>query len=188
MRIISGKWRGKVLASPEGLLTRPTSDRVRESLFNILAHNSFAGAHIIDGALVLDGFAGTGALGIEALSRGGQHAVFIETDENAARACQKNIKSLNEEKSVLFLKQDITALPERPSHILPRTLVFLDPPYGLGLGEKAMARLATKNWLAPGALIVLEMSKRETENTPAGFVTEDERSYGGTLIRFLRFG
>ncbi len=183
MRITAGTHRGRRLISPEGKTTRPTSDRVRESVFNILRHGKWHDG-VLDGAVVLDAFAGTGALGLEALSQGADYAVFMEKDRMAARTCRENIEALGESARTRLIIGDATA---PPAVAKPATLVFLDPPYGKGLAAAALKALAAQGWLAPGAVCVVEMAKKEPEETPAGFTQHDERAYGVALVRFLTF-
>lgn len=186
MRIVGGTHRGRILASPEGLETRPTSDRVRESVFNVLRHAKWLETRLLDGALALDVFAGTGALGLEALSQGAAEAVFIENAPAAAAACRKNIAALKEESRATLVAADALKPPPRPAGTAPRTLVFLDPPYGKGWGAAALAALAAGGWLAPGAVAVMEMAKKKPEDLSPGFDLLDERRYGVALVRFLR--
>jgi len=186
MRIVGGLHRGRSLASPEGRSTRPTSDRARESAFNILKHAKWLDFPALEGALVLDAFAGTGALGLEALSQGAAHAVFIENDRAAARACAHNIDMLKETARALLMTGDALRPPPRPAGIAPRTLVFLDPPYGKAWGVAALSALKDNGWLAQGAVAVMEMAKKQPEAMPLGFTPCDERIYGVALIRFLR--
>lgn len=183
MRITAGMHRGRRLASPEGKTTRPTSDRARESVFNILRHGSWHDG-VLEDAVVLDAFAGTGALGLEALSQGAASAVFMEKDRAAARTCRDNIELLHEEARSRLLVCDAT---QPPVAAKPATLVFLDPPYGKGLAAAALTALAAQGWLAQGAVCVVEMAKKEPEETPAGFTMHDERAYGVALVRFLTF-
>ncbi len=187
MRIIGGEHRGRPLLSPEGQETRPTSDRARLAIFNILQHAKWPPAPAVTEAFVLDAFAGTGALGLEALSQGAQHAVFLEQSQTALSVCKANIAKLGYEAKTTALKTDATAPPARPASLAPRTLVFLDPPYGKNLGAAALAALAEKNWLAPRAVCVLEMDKKRPEPVPEDFHIEDERSYGIALVRFMVF-
>lgn len=187
MRITAGIRRGKTLASPEGLKTRPTSDRARQAIFNILHHAKWLPGGLLDGAVVMDLFAGTGALGLEALSQGAGHAVFFEQDPAAARVCQKNIDDLGFKAQALLMRGDATNLSPRPAQLAARQLVFLDPPYGGALGSAALSSAAAKGWLAPGAVCVQEMAKKAPEPLPAGFTQEDERVYGVALVRFLTF-
>jgi 16S rRNA (guanine966-N2)-methyltransferase len=184
MRITGGIHRGRSLTPPQGSSTRPTSDRARESIFNILRHGGWHQG-VLEDATVLDVFAGTGALGLEALSQGAHHAVFIERDRAAAALCQDNIGKLGETARSLVLKCDAAAPTPRPPHIEPRSLVFLDPPYGKGLGGAALKALADKGWLQEGAVCVMEMAKKEPEPVPAGFTLMDERTYGIAMVVFL---
>lgn len=184
MRITSGIHKGRPLTAPSGRNTRPTSDRARESIFNILRHGKWHDG-VLEDATVLDVFAGTGALGLEALSQGARHAAFIEREHPAVDFCQANIDSLKEkERTAVFTFDAVNPLP-RPLYIEPRTLVFLDPPYGKYLGAEALKALAGKDWLAEGATCVLEMSKKVPEILPAGFTLQDERIYGLAKVQFL---
>lgn len=187
MRIVSGRFKSRALLSPSGRATRPTSDRARQAVFNILEHASWRPFILPENAYVMDIFAGTGALGLEALSRGAADIIFIENDRAALAACQGNIDSLGVTAETRLMKSDATRLPPRPGNAAPRNLVFLDPPYGRGLGEKALVQLAAKGWLAPQAVCVLEMSKKEPENIPQGFTLADSRTYGIAEVRFLIF-
>ena len=180
MRIVGGAWRGRPLASvgkgdPVAHL-RPTSDRVRESLFNLLAH---AHGDPVTGAHVLDVFAGTGALGFEALSRGAASAVFLESGRAARRLITENIRLLDAGDRASLVTRDALR-PGAPSGD-PATLVFLDPPYGKGLGEKALGALEA--WIAPGALIVWEESG--PVQAPDGYEAVDSRQYGQTWVSVL---
>jgi 16S rRNA (guanine966-N2)-methyltransferase len=184
IRITGGTHRGRLLQTPKGKNTRPTSDRARQSVFNILRHASWHGG-ILEDATVLDVFAGTGALGLEALSQGASHAAFIESAPAALQACRQNIETLKEEGRTAVFAFDATHPPARPPHIAARTLVFLDPPYGGNLGAAALAALAEKGWLAENAVCVMEMSKKAPETIPPGFTLKDERAYGIAKILFL---
>lgn len=185
MRIISGAYRGRVLASvgkgDPGAHLRPTTDRVRESLFNMLGGGRFGTP--FDGARVLDLFAGTGALGLEALSRGAESAVFVDDGRKALSLISANIKTLGC-RNTQVINRDATRLP--PSKGKPATLVFLDPPYGKGLGERALASAVQNDWLADGALIVWE--ENGPQAAPAGFTKLDDRRYGDTYVTVLCFG
>lgn len=186
MRIVGGIHRGRPLLAPKGKGTRPTSDRAREAVFNILQHGGWHEGALED-ATVLDVFAGTGALGLEALSRGAKHAAFIEREHPAADFCRRNIEALGEtERTKIFTFDAANPVP-RPLYIEPRTLVFLDPPYGKYLGAEALKGLAGKDWLAEGAVCVLEMSRKVPEIIPAGFSVQDERTYGLARVVFLRW-
>lgn len=186
MRIVGGEKRGRKLLSPEGLDTRPTADRTRESVFNILHHAKWREREVIEDALVLDVFAGTGALALEALSHGAKHAMFIEQNSVAIKVCQQNIAALEfDESRIRILKEDAIKLAPRPAGIEPRTLVFLDPPYGQGLGAKALERLVAGGWLAKGAICIFEMAKKQPEEIPQIFEQVDERAFGVALVKFL---
>lgn len=192
MRIVAGKHRGRVIAAPEDDSLRPTSDRVRENLFNILAHGkpSTGGTSPLSDARVLDAFAGSGTLGLEALSRGAQHAVFLDTDLSALECLRRNLAKLHEEARATLVQAD-ACQPPPPSKVrgnpAPRSLVFLDPPYRSGLAAPALAALARAGWLAPGAIVVVELDGKESFSAPEGFTLEDERQYGRTKLAFLRW-
>ena len=184
MRIVGGIYRGKSLASPKGNETRPTSDRVRESLFNILSHNF----EDLDWntSRVLDLFAGTGALGLEAVSRGALHSIFVEQDAAARGIIRENIEQLNLTGQCRIFRRDATRLGESGT-AGTFNLVFADPPYGKGLGEKAMTETIKGGWLAPNALFVLEESKRSELQMVEGFELCDQREYGDTAIYIFEY-
>ncbi|MFO1091666.1 MAG: 16S rRNA (guanine(966)-N(2))-methyltransferase RsmD [Hyphomicrobiales bacterium] len=182
MRIVAGRFRGHALASPEGT-TRPTSDRVREAIFNILEHG-IEGADV-DGARVLDLFAGTGAMGFEALSRGARFVQFVEEAASARGVIRRNADALGVLGLSKVWRRDATKLgPCAPQP--PFGLVFADPPYAKGLGEKALASLVEGGWLSPGAIIVLEEAERAAVAVPEGIELIDQRTYGDTQVLFLR--
>ncbi|MFP7672185.1 16S rRNA (guanine(966)-N(2))-methyltransferase RsmD [Marivita sp. S0852] len=185
MRIIAGTWRGRALANvgkgDAGAHLRPTSDRVRESLFNMLAGGRF-GDPFTD-ANVLDLFAGTGALGLEALSRGAHWAVFVDDGRKAGSLIKANINALGCDNCRLIAR-DATRIP--PCDTDPATLVFLDPPYGKSLGGRALSAAAKGGWLAQNALIVWEESAPQI--APNGFTRLDTRRYGDTHVTVMRFG
>ncbi|MBV8652912.1 MAG: 16S rRNA (guanine(966)-N(2))-methyltransferase RsmD [Alphaproteobacteria bacterium] len=186
MRIIAGKHRGRPLIAPAGEAVRPTSDRAREALFNILAHGELAASGpAYAGARVLDGFAGTGAFGLEALSRGAASAVFIENSRAALAALRQNIAALGETARTQIVTGDATAPPRA---LAPCDLVFLDPPYREKLGGKALTALAATGWLAPDALAIIEVAAKEPLEAPPGFTIVDERRYGAARLVFLRLG
>lgn len=184
MRIVGGQYKGRVIAAPPGRDTRPTSDRARESLFNILAHADWSPG--IEGRRVLDLFAGSGALGFEAISRGAVFALFVETDSAARGAIRDNIETLGLFGATRIHRRDATDLGMKPAGLGdPFDLVFLDPPYRKGLGEHAMAALGEGGWITPQAVIMLEVGADETPNLP-GFEVLDEREYGAAKILFLK--
>jgi 16S rRNA (guanine966-N2)-methyltransferase len=160
MRIVGGAWRGRSLVAPPGQGTRPTADRVRQALFDMLLHAPWGGRAVIEGARVLDVFAGTGALGLEALSRGAAFACFIEGDPAALRALWANVVACRAEALVEIVAGDVFRVA-RDSH-RPASLVLLDPPYGQDLVPRAIARLRDVGRIAPDALIVAETGRDET--------------------------
>jgi 16S rRNA (guanine966-N2)-methyltransferase len=184
MRIVAGRHRGRRLSAPAGDAVRPTSDRAREALFNILSHGQLAAGGVpFAGATVLDAFAGTGALGLEALSRGAAAAVFIEQDREALVVLRKNIDALGEAGRSRVIAGDATRPPRAASAC---TVAFLDPPYRSGLAAAALTGLAAAGWFAPAALAVVEFAAREKLAPPAGFAALDERVYGAARLVFLR--
>jgi 16S rRNA (guanine966-N2)-methyltransferase len=182
MRIIGGEKRGAAIRTPKGRDTRPTTDRVREALFNVLAH----GAHAPDlaGARVLDLFAGSGALGLEALSRGAAFALFVDTDAKARAAVRDNLVRLGLQGRAKIWRRDATRMG-RCAPMPAFDIAFLDPPYGQGLAERALAGLLEGGWLKPGALAVVEESARNTFNPPEALRAVDTRTYGDTALHFL---
>ena len=182
MRIVAGQFRGRVLAAPRTQAIRPTSERLRESLFNILAHR-FEGA--VEGARVLDLFAGTGALGLEALSRGAGFAAFVDDGAEARGLLRANIEALGLGGVTRILKRDATRLGAMTSFDA-FTLVFCDPPYGKGFGEKALASALAGGWLAPDALVVLEERAGEGIVLPEGLSAVDKREAGESQLVFAR--
>lgn len=188
MRIVGGKYRAKRLAAPKDESIRPTSDRARQALFNILAHGRHGlGADGMDGIAVLDVFAGTGALGLEALSRGAAHASFMDSDRAVLEAVRRNAEHLGEDRAtVALVRADATAPPPADAAC---AVAFLDPPYGKGLAGPALAALAEAGWLAPDAIAVVEQSvKEDALAPPADFERLDARDYGAARLIFLRYG
>jgi len=185
VRIIAGTWRGRPLASvgkgDPGAHLRPTTDRVRESLFNMLNGGRFGDP--FGDAHVLDLFAGTGALGLEALSRGAHSAVFVDDGRKALTLIKANIKTLGCE-NTRVISRDATRLPVCDG--TAASLVFLDPPYGKSLGRAALTAAIKGGWIQDGALIVWEESAPQT--APVGFTKLDARRYGDTHVTVLRFG
>ncbi len=181
MRIVAGAWRGRTLAAPLGEATRPTADRVRQVLFDMLLHAPWAGRERIVGARVLDAFAGTGALGLEALSRGAAEAVFIESRRAALTVLRANIAACRAEPRCRVLPGDATAPP-------PGTacqLIFLDPPYGQGLIGRAIPALRARGWLAAGALLAVEVARDEATLDGLGEVLAS-RVVGAARIEIFR--
>src|SRR5437016_3839088 len=173
LRIVGGVHRGRRLAAPAGETVRPTSDRAREALFNILSHGSFAAGGLpFAGRPVLDAFAGTGALGLEALSRGASAAAFIETGRDALVTLRRNIAALGEEDRAHIVAADAT---RPPSAAMVCSVAFLDPPYRSGLAGPALSGLAGAGWFAPDALAIVEVGAREELAVPIGFEVIDER-------------
>jgi 16S rRNA (guanine966-N2)-methyltransferase len=184
MRIVAGRFRGRAIVAPKDDSVRPTADRVRESLFNVLEHG-IEGLSL-QGARVIDLFAGTGALGLEALSRGASFCLFVEDQVEARAIIRANIDALQLTGQTRIFRRDATDLgPSAP--IAPFRLAFLDPPYGKGLGERALASLAAGGWLAPGATVVLEERESAVIDLPVPFTEIDRRSYGDTQILIARF-
>ncbi|MCX7354554.1 MAG: 16S rRNA (guanine(966)-N(2))-methyltransferase RsmD [Alphaproteobacteria bacterium] len=186
MRIVAGKHRGRRLAAPEGASVRPTSDRARESLFNVLAHRPLRtdGQPVLTDARVLDVFAGTGAMGLEALSRGAAHATFVERDRATLAVLEKNVATVGEQARTTILRADALSPPPAKT---PANLAFLDPPYGENLAAPALAALAKGGWLEAGAIIVVEIGKKESLAAPPAFSLLDERQYGAARLILLRY-
>jgi len=186
MRIVSGEFRGKAIVTPQGDRTRPTSDRARQAIFNILEHAPWSPG--LREARVIDLFAGSGALGFEALSRGAAFCLFVETDEQARGAIRQNVDAMGLFGRTRVHRRDATDLGQRPGADGPAfSLAFLDPPYGKGLGEIALAKLAAGGWLAPGAVVVFERGSDEPDFAVDGFAKLDARDYGAARVHFLRF-
>lgn len=182
MRIVGGEFRGRALKGPSSLAVRPTSDRLRESLFNILAHGF---GEALEGARVIDLFAGTGALGLEALSRGARFALFVDDGAEARALLRANIETLGVAGRTKVFRRDATklgAMPPGEGH----TLAFLDPPYGKDLAPRALVSLREGGWLAPGALAVVEEEASAPLEPVDGFERLDRRAYGDTQLIFLR--
>lgn len=183
MRIVAGRFRGRGLAAPEHSGVRPTSDRVRESVFNILTHG--LGDFTVEGARVIDLFAGTGALGLEALSRGAGYCLFVEEAAEARALIRRNIEAFELTGETRIFRRDATDLG--PAGNLGKyDLAFLDPPYGKGLGERALGALADGQWLKAGAIAILEERAGADLSLPAAFGEVDRRIWGETEVRFLR--
>jgi len=187
MRIVAGRHRGRRLVVPAGRDTRPTADRTREALFNILEHGRLVagGGSPVRGARVVDAFAGTGAMGLEALSRGAAHATFIESDPRALAVLARNVEACREQARATILAADATRPPAAGT---PCALAFLDPPYESDLATPCLAALAAGGWIADGALCSVELAAGEDFDLPPGFESIDERRYGAARIVLLRHG
>jgi len=177
MRIIAGRWRGRPLTAPSGAATRPTADRTREALFSMLA--SRVGS--FEGLAAADLFAGSGALGLEALSRGAASVTLMEIDRAALAVCRANARKLGGDAAVL--QADCLKPPKAKA---PCGLVFLDPPYREDVGGLALLALRKAGWIAPAALAVVEIAAKQDLATPEGFELLDERRYGAAKLLFFR--
>ena len=183
MRIVGGHLRGRALAGPSAEGIRPTSDRLRETIFNVLAH---AYDDPVPGARVIDLFAGTGALGIEAISRGAAFALFVDEGAAARGVIRQNVEALGLGGTTRLFRRDATRLgPSGTNGVFD--LVFCDPPYGRDLAPAALASCAEGGWLKPGALILVEEAASTALAWPAGFAELERRATGDTQIAFLRF-
>lgn len=190
MRIIAGKHRGRTIMLPKdgkigGKLIRPTSDFAREGIFNILTHGKFSeGENVLTGARVLDVCAGTGALGLEALSRGAQHVMFIDNNRDIAELIRSNIQRFGESGACKVMTAEATDLPPAPATY---TLAFIDPPYSLGLIPAILKSLDVKNWLEKEALVIAEHDERETLTPPPHFDLLESRRYGRAIMSLFRY-
>jgi 16S rRNA (guanine966-N2)-methyltransferase len=180
MRIVAGAQRGRVLVAPKGHSTRPTADRTRQALFNVLEHAPW-GRPVV-GARVIDLFAGSGALGVEALSRGASYCLFVENDRAAAEAITANLAALGLTERTRILAADATRLPLLSDD--PFDLAFLDPPYSLGVAEAALPALTA--YLSPAALIAVERGADEGMLSANGYELLDERRWGAAKVAFLK--
>lgn len=179
MRIVGGRFRGRSLVAPNSQNIRPTTDRTRESLFNILS-NKFE----FSGKRVIDLFAGTGALGLEAISRGCNFALFVEQSAEGRALLRQNIETLGLQGNSRIFKRDATKLGDA-GPIQPFDIVFLDPPYSKGLGEKAIAELLRGNWLCDNAIVILEEDRRAMPEIIDGLVKLDLRQFGDSAVQIL---
>ena len=185
MRIVAGSLKGRAIVAPEGQGTRPTSDRARQAVFNVLEHASWAEG--LQDARVMDVYAGSGALGFEAISRGAAFCLFVETDEDARGAIRENADAYGLMGRTRVHRRSAVELGVRPGSAGEAfDLAFLDPPYGKGLGEQTLARLLEGNWLKPGALVVFERGSDEPEIDTPGYERLDARDYGAARVLFLR--
>jgi 16S rRNA (guanine966-N2)-methyltransferase len=185
MRIVGGKLKGRAIRTPEGKTTRPTSDRARESIFNVLAHADWA--QPLDGARVIDAFAGSGALGFEAISRGAAFCLFVET-ESAARGCiRDNVETFQLFGVTRIHRRSAVDLGPKPAGVgAPFNLVFMDPPYAYNLVPPALEQLARGHWITPDALVVAETGADEAAPETPGWTALDSRIYGAARVSFLR--
>jgi 16S rRNA (guanine966-N2)-methyltransferase len=189
VRITGGRFGGRVLAAPDDDRVRPTSDKVRQAVFNILAHNDFGAGFALENAAVIDLFAGTGAMGIEALSRGARHCLFVDNSAESRAFLRQNVETLALTGATKIWRRDATALgPMSANSGGPFKLALLDPPYRRNLLLPALNAVRDGEWLARGALIVMEHHVDEAAPEPAGFEKLDARSYGDTAVTFLRLG
>jgi 16S rRNA (guanine966-N2)-methyltransferase len=187
MRITGGKFGGRTLAAPRDERVRPTSDKVRQAIFNILAHNDFGGSFALEGARAADLFAGTGALGVEALSRGASYCLFVDDDAESRALIRENVETLELTGASKIWRRDATKLgPMAPGAGGPFGLVFLDPPYRKGLVAPTLASLREGGWLADGAIVVAETAEDDDVPFVDGFKPLDERNYGETRVVFLK--
>ena len=186
IKIIGGKHRGRSIETPAGSETRPTASRAREALFNIVVHADWRddGSSPLIEARVLDAFAGSGALGIEALSRGAAHATFIDNDAHSIRTIGDNLRKVKETATAKVVRADATRPP--PSREAC-DLVFLDPPYRSGLAAPALTALAEAGWIAKGTIATVELANNEDLAVPTGFEQIDERRYGAAKILILKY-
>ena len=183
MRIISGKHRGRRIQMHEGKEIRPTSGRTREAIFNILTHADFA-ENKLAGGRVVDIFCGSGALGLEALSRGADHITFVDRNPQSLSLARENTERFGEIENARFIRNDSTQLPPAP---IPCSLAFADPPYNKGKAIPALKSLHENGWLEDGAIVVLEISEHDVVDTPAPYTLEDERKYSKSRVLFLRY-
>lgn len=182
MRITAGTHRGRNLKVPEGEAVRPTTDKVRQAIFNILKAYDLP----VD-AVVIDGFAGSGALGLEAISRGAAHVTLIEKNTAHMKFIKDNAAGMKIEGQCKFMAKAVAQVGVKPDSAAPAQLVFLDPPYRMGLLEPALQALAQGGWIAPDAVIVCEHENHAALAEAEGFTLLDQRSYGSTQISFLRY-
>ncbi len=188
MRVIAGKYKGRNIETMQdkGKKLRPTTGLAREALFNILSHGQFAvgGKKLLDGARVLDLYCGSGALAIEALSRGASYAVLIDMEKLHLDIARKNIKNLGAEENAAFIRANSSTPP--PAHV-PCNLIFIDPPYNQGLAQATLENLVKGNWLANDAVVVIETAKKEDITVPEGLEELEDRKYGNSRMRILRW-
>ncbi len=185
MRIVSGRFKGRTLKAPGEAGLRPTSDKVRQAIFNIIEHSVFASAFALEGARVVDLFAGTGALGLEALSRGAKYCLFIEDSADSRAIIRENVEALGLTGASKIWRRDATNLGALDT-LSPFDLALLDSPYRKNLLAPTLKGLASGGWLNAGALVVAEAAEDETIPSVDGYELLDDRIYGDTRIAFLR--
>jgi 16S rRNA (guanine966-N2)-methyltransferase len=187
LTIISGKHRGRKIETKRSAAIRPTGGKARGAIFNILMHGEFSAAECspLIGKCAIDLFCGTGALGLEALSRGAEHVTFVDQSSESIALAAANVRNLKEEGSAHFLRNDSAALPPARKSC---SLAFLDPPYNSGLAAKSLASLDRQGWLEDTAIAVIELSHKEQFAPPEHYTLFDERRYGNTRIVFVRYG
>ena len=183
MRIVGGRWRGRSLKGPSSDAIRPTSDRLRETIFNILQHSY---DDPIEGARVLDLFAGTGAVGLEALSRGAAFALFVDDGAQARGIIRENVEALGAGGATRLFRRDATRMGDAAPNA-PFSFVFCDPPYGKDLAPKALRSCAEGGWLTPGALVIVEEAQGIEVTLPERFEEIERRDYGETKVVFGRY-
>lgn len=191
MRIHAGQYRGRVLNAPKNNNIRPTSDKIRGAVFNALGSRG-----LVQGSFVLDGFCGTGALGLEALSQGASHAVFIDKSRESLALCRQNVSALGAEQNAELLLKDSTKLPPKPDHIIARDLIFLDPPYDKDMIAPSIQAIINQGWSADRACFMIECEKRFSPDLAAinacltgaaNFTCNFEKIYGDTKIMFIAY-
>jgi len=189
MRITGGTARGRVIKVPAGGHVRPTTDRMRQTLFNMLNHSTWSAAagFEIDGAHVLDGFCGTGSLGLEALSRGAADCLFVDFDGRVLQTAKANVKACGFDPQASFMMKGCQSMGPRPDDIHPRDLVMLDPPYRKGLIAPSIHSLAEGGWLADDALVIAESEKGWTGDVPSGIVPVHVRAAGDTALNIFHY-
>ena len=179
MRIVGGRFRGRRLETPKDQRIRPTSDRAREAIFNLLAHHA---SEALDGTRVLDLFAGSGALGLEAISRGAAQVTFVDKDPKSLALARRNAEALGVDAA--FLRTDATRLPPAPK---PASLVFCDAPYGKSMTAPALVRAMERGWISDGTVLVVETGANESVTMPDGFITLTDRTYGAARVMILQY-
>lgn len=185
MRIVAGSLKGRAIVAPDGQGTRPTSDRARQAVFNVLEHAAWGAS--LQGARVIDLYAGSGALGFEAISRGAAFGLFVETDDAARGAIRENADAYGLMGRTRVHRRSATDLGVRPGPVAEAfDIAFLDPPYAKGLGEQTLARLIEGSWLKPGALVVFERGSDEPDIDTPGYDRLDARDYGAARVLFLK--